>query len=193
MDWREFVASIVDSLAWPAGIAVIVLLLRRQIGALLEGRVKSLQAGPVALEFWEEQVAEVGVAIASGETPPSPELDPEIQRIAELADQTPVVAVRQAFGLVQRRLHEIGNAAGITMPTQMPVAQVAGSLRDMGHITARSEDAIRGLSIMHKLAARDDGSGLAVTVEQAREFVVLVQVLVYALSPVAPQSPRDAS
>ncbi len=181
MDWREFIASIVGSLAWPASIAIIVLLLRRQLAAVLEGRLKSLKAGPVAIEFWAEQVAEVGVAIASGETPPSPQLDAELERIAGLVDQTPVVAVRQAFGLVERRLRVIADASGTTVPAEMSGAALAAMLQQMGLISEANLDAVRGLATLVNLASRDT-AGTSITVERARDFMVLAQAVLYALS-----------
>jgi len=46
-----FVASLVHSLAWPAGIVVVVIVLRRPIGVVLGRGVRRLRAGPVEVEF----------------------------------------------------------------------------------------------------------------------------------------------
>jgi uncharacterized phage-associated protein len=51
MSWREFVASLVSSLAWPLSLATIAWLLRRQLAALLDGPVKRWKAGPVEIEY----------------------------------------------------------------------------------------------------------------------------------------------
>ena len=47
MDWREFVASIVGSLAWPLAVVILVLVLRGPLTAIL-GRspLSSLKVGP---------------------------------------------------------------------------------------------------------------------------------------------------
>ena len=55
MDWKELVASLVSSLAWPAAIMVLVVVLRKQLAAgvgRLIDRVwlSKLKAGPSGLE-----------------------------------------------------------------------------------------------------------------------------------------------
>lgn len=193
MDWREFVASIVGSLAWPVSVAVVVLLLRRQIRALLEGRIKSLRAGPVLVEFWEEKVVEVGASIALGEvaaagppgTPSRPETQPSgeeawLEHAAALAEKVPVVAVIDSFRLVLARLEEIAVAAGL--PDMLPATVYADMLQREGLITAAQESAIRGLVVLRRVAGNDDGSGLAVTVEQARDFVQLARGVLRSLA-----------
>ena len=53
-----FIASLVHSLAWPAAIAVAVIVLRRPIGVALGRGVRRLRAGPVEVEF-DQELAEV--------------------------------------------------------------------------------------------------------------------------------------
>jgi hypothetical protein len=45
--WLAFVASLVRSLAWPAGVLAVVIVLRRPIGVVLGQGVRRLRAGPV--------------------------------------------------------------------------------------------------------------------------------------------------
>lgn len=68
MAWREFVASVVDSLAWPASAVVIVALLRRQLAALLQSPLSRLRAGPVELERVRE-AEKVGENVAALKCP----------------------------------------------------------------------------------------------------------------------------
>jgi hypothetical protein len=53
-----FIASLVHSLAWPAAIAVAVIVSRRPIGGALGRGVRRLRAGPVEVEF-DQELAEV--------------------------------------------------------------------------------------------------------------------------------------
>ena len=53
-----FIASLVHSLAWPAAIAVAVIVLRRRIGGALGRGVRRARAGPVEAESGQE-LAEV--------------------------------------------------------------------------------------------------------------------------------------
>lgn len=179
-------ASLVGSIAWPASIAVTVLVLRRQIAALVEGPVKRWKAGPVEVEYWEAKVAAVEHAIVRAEPARSGvgsiELDADIERAVGLADQVPVVAVGNAFALVERRLREIAAQGGEQPPSAMPTLALANALNQRGLITTESESAIRGLTSLRNLAVQDDGRGRSVTPTKAREYVVLVQAVLYALS-----------
>ena len=53
-----FIASLVHSLAWPAAIAVAVIVSRRPLGGALGRGVRRLRAGPVEAESGQE-LAEV--------------------------------------------------------------------------------------------------------------------------------------
>jgi len=66
--WQAFVASLVHSLAWPAGVVAVVVVLRKHIEVALSRGVRRLTAGPVEVEFDQIQ-AEVREELAR-----SPEL-----------------------------------------------------------------------------------------------------------------------
>jgi hypothetical protein len=180
VDWREFVASLVGSLAWPLALTVVAALFRPQLAALLAGPLKSLKAGPVSLE-WGEHLAEVGVAIASGEAHSSPQLEEELARIAQLVEKTPVVAVRRAFGLIESRLRAIADANDQAVPSELEGSGLAVALYQKGLISAANVDAVRGLATLVNLASRDV-VGTSISVVRARDFMVLAQAVLYGLS-----------
>jgi hypothetical protein len=66
--WQAFVASLVHSLAWPAGVVAVVVVLRKHIGVALGRGLRRVKAGPVEVEFDQVQ-AQVQVDLAR-----SPEL-----------------------------------------------------------------------------------------------------------------------
>ena len=185
MNWREFVASLVDSLAWPAGLAMIAWLFRRQLGALIEGPVKRWRAGPVEVEYWEA-AAEVAQAVVMADWPTGGERDAELQRAAQLAEHAPVVAVGQAYAVVGERLREFGRALGDEGAGSVSTLELARSLQEHGRITDATLFAIEGLTALRRRAVHDDGSGLSVTVKQARDYVTLVQGVLYALDRDSP-------
>lgn len=188
--WRDFIASVVDSLAWPMSIAFVVLLLRTQIGALLEAPVKRWKAGPVEVEYWEKAVEVAGaVAVAVDGLPPPVEISAEVERTRRLAETVPTVAVVKAFGIVERRLREMAGTDGGEVPEELAAPALASGLRQRGLITPESDSAVRGLAALRNLAAHDDGSGLAVSVAKAREYLTLVDGVLYALSR-APSKPE---
>jgi hypothetical protein len=185
MGWREFVASLVDSLAWPAAVAVVAWLFRRQLGALIEGPVKRWKAGPVEVEYWETAV-EVAEAVVTAEWPSGSELDAELQDAARLAEWVPTVAVAKAFGVVGERLRLFAEAHGDEGAGSVSALELARSLEQQGLVNAQTLQAVEGLWALRRIAMHDDGSGLSISVKQAREFVTLAQGVVYGLD----RSPR---
>lgn len=71
----------------------------------------------------------------------------------------------------------------------MSAPTLATALHQRALITVESESAIRGLATLRNLTAHNDGSGLGVSVEKAREYVSLAEGVLYALSrpPSQPQ------
>ncbi len=68
MNWQAFVASLVQSLAWPAGVLAVVIVLHKPIGVALGRGIRRVKAGSVEVEFDQLQ-AEVREELAR-----SPEL-----------------------------------------------------------------------------------------------------------------------
>lgn len=177
MDWREFIASLVDSLAWPVAVTVVAALFRRQIAGLLEGPVKRWKAGPVEVEFWERTAVEVAQSVTIA-APRSDEDDPEIARLMALADTAPNAAILESFILIERELHELANTHGVTLPRNAPAATVANQVADFGFITEQTATAVRGLSTIRNLAAHGEARE---TPGRAREFVVMTQGVLFAI------------
>lgn len=185
MSWREFVASLVSSLAWPLSVATIAWLLRRQLAALLDGPVKRWKAGPVEIEYWAEETADVAESVdvldavkASRAEPP----DDELARLAELAERTPALAVIQGYRLVEREVRRIGAENDIEGAKNAPLNKLLATEVDAGLITPETLNAVRGLTALRNLAAHGPAPETTTTVERAREYVVLVQAVLFALS-----------
>jgi hypothetical protein len=64
VDWREFIASVIDSLAWPAAAAIVAWLLRDQLRQLLAAPIRRLKAEPLEVE-WDHEAAEVVESLAA--------------------------------------------------------------------------------------------------------------------------------
>lgn len=192
MSWREFVASVVGSLAWPSAAALAVLLLRKELRGLLGGPLTRLKAGPVEAE-WDRGLGEVTSALGRYEGPGAAHSQDEtapglsaadildIARAQRMAEKIPVVAVGKAYGLVERRLKELLNNRGI-VATGGLFAYLDPLIRD-GTIDSRTADAIAGLLSLRQKASHDDGSGLSVTPGQAAEYVAAVGAVLERLAP----------
>jgi len=182
VSWREFVASLVGSLAWPASATFIVWVFREQIAALFAGPVKRWKAGPVEMEYWAQEAAEVFEQVGILDAVAAGQQDDEIAQLAELAEKTPVVAVMAGFRLVERELRKIGQMGGIEGADHIPVSKLLVAAARQGLITQESVAAVRGLMTLRNVVTHDDGSGTSVTSARAQEYVVLVQGVLFALS-----------
>lgn len=85
MDTKQFIASLVSSLAWPAAVVAVAFLFRKQLATLLtSGPLKRLKAGPFELELdriaavVEERVeaGEPGLPEPTGATGPTGPAEP---------------------------------------------------------------------------------------------------------------------
>lgn len=192
MGWKEFVASLVSSLAWPVSAATVVWLMRRQLAALLDGPIKRWKAGPVEVEYWTRETAEVadsvGVldAVTAGRTE---EPDDELARLAELAEKTPVLAVLEGYRLVEREVRRIGQEGSIDGADKAPLSKLLATEVEAGLVPQETLNAVRGLTALRNLAAHGPAAETTTTVERAREYVVLVQAVLFALS--RPPRPSD--
>jgi hypothetical protein len=109
-------------------------------------------------------------------------LDAELDNLERLAEQTPAIAIGQAFAVVERELRHAMEQRGLDSPaddrrprTLIKAAYVAGA------ITKEAGEALHGLVELRDLAASDP-SGTRVTPEKAAEYVTLVRAVLYALS-----------
>lgn len=98
MGWKQFIASIISSLAWPIAAVAIVVIFKDQLRHILS-QIKKIGAAGVNVEL-SDQVKEVQkagevVELEQGEVPAQViALDPEL---INLAQSFPEAAVLQAF------------------------------------------------------------------------------------------------
>jgi hypothetical protein len=112
MDWLEFLASVIGSLAWPAAIAFIVYLLREPIRKVIPGLRKFGFAGLEA-EFGE-RVQEAAVMAASTQT--LADVTPGTALVTELGPEiatAPRAAVIEAWLAVERELEALAERVDI--------------------------------------------------------------------------------
>ena len=184
MSWQELAASLVDSLAWPVSIAIVVIVLRKQLTAMLDVPMKRVKAGPFELEMQEtaRDVVEAVVQAEPLELRPASEYDEQIAYAAQLANTVPVVAVRHAWSLVDRRLREIAAEGGVPAPPDLSPLVLTRALVQRNLISSESKHAIDGLALLYETARHDDGRGRSVSAEQAGDYVQYVRGVLYALS-----------
>jgi hypothetical protein len=174
-----FIASLVHSLAWPAAVAVAVIVLRRPIGAALGRGVRRLRAGPVEVEF-DQELAEVREELRR-----SPELTAEPsalgnlgEELARLAELSPRAAVLEAYIRIEVRLTELLADTGMDVP-RLTGRQLARLARNQGLISDETLAAIDGLSVLRNLAAHTPADDIGA--KRARDYLALADAVLYAM------------
>src|SRR5437660_1641891 len=108
MDWKQFSASVISSLAWPIALVAVVLIFRERLENLLK-QVKKIGAGGVNLEL-SEQVAAVrdaGEVVEAEQNVPPPDINSLDPTIVQLAKAYPDVALVQVFKELEKTILEI--------------------------------------------------------------------------------------
>jgi len=181
MSWRDFIASLVGSLAWPTVIGMCVAIFRKQLRALLQGPIKRLKAGPFEFENeWERATVQVGSSVptraalahlrATG--------DDDLDDVLELAQKAPVPAILAAYDGVQETVRSLGAVAGIEGAQSASVPTLAAELGRRGLIDDKTEAALSGLVTLRNLAAH----GPPTEGRRASEYIVMSEAVMYALS-----------
>lgn len=188
MGWREFIASLVGSLAWPVAVVVLVALLRSQVGGLFAGTLQRLKVGPGGAELeWarverKAAVAAVGsIAEISSSGLDDAAIEAELDAIEPLIETMPAVAVRQSFAVLERALRRIVEERQLELPYENP--DVNGLIRAAYHGRVISKDtgnALRGLVELRDLT-ENDPAGTRTTPGKARDFLALTRSVLYAL------------
>jgi hypothetical protein len=182
VNWLAFVASLVRSLAWPAGIIVVVIVLRQPIGAAFSRGVRRLRAGPVEVEF-DQELAEVREELSR-----SPELtatEPQVlsaslaEELARLTEVSPRSAVLEAFARIEARLAALLDSADGEPHRTAGGRALARRARDQGLISDETLTAVEGLSVLRNLAAHSPTDEIGA--ERARDYLALADAVLFAL------------
>lgn len=179
MSTTEFIASLVDSLAWPVAAAIVFLAFRRRLFEWLKERPQRLKAGPIELE-WDKAIARIEVDLDG--VGAAPAARPEVERmvssdLAGLAIDHPEAAVLEAHRRVEVVLIELLQGAGVQPPSR-GAAGLARIARDKGLINAETQRAIDGVSVLRNLTAHGREN---VTAAQAVDYLHLVDAVLFAL------------
>src|SRR5574344_764540 len=104
MDWKTFIAQIINSIAWPLVVVFIVYQLKDRLAELLP-RLKKLKHKDTELEF-AEKLNELAIdSEATKETTPAIERKPEINEqfnfLLKLAEISPRSAVLESYRVLE--------------------------------------------------------------------------------------------
>lgn len=190
MSTLEFLASIVDSIAWPAAVLVVIVVFRRPLRAMLAGDIKRWKAGPSGLEveYWNSRLEAARLELETE----SPQLelktadesvpgDGGLEDLRELAALSPRSAVLESFVRIERALSEVLDSAQSPPPPGpsggLRLARYAGALKLISPATV---DSVEGMSVLRNLAAH--GADENLDSKRALEYVDLAEATLYAMA-----------
>jgi hypothetical protein len=168
MDWLQFLASVIGSLAWPAAIVLIVLLLRRELVQILR-RLRRLKYSDAEAEFGEK-LEEVEEDIAELPVPPKlpPKKEFRDQYIDDLDRFSNNSAVFVSWLEVESAILNLARAAKL-LETNMPAPRAAQLLLKRELIDPATYRAIRELLELRNIAVHPNDARI-VSKDEADRF-----------------------
>lgn len=187
----ELIVQLAQAGAWPVVTLLIVLILRKPIRELLTTRPLSrLKAGPLEVE-WDRLSSEVAAEIEP--TPPATQPGDLSDQLSEEVDIDPTAAVLAAHVQVDRTLRELLVGANVSTEEVRRAGSTVGIARLARRhelISEQSLQAVEGVTVMRNLTAHGKQR---VTREQAADYLLLVDALLYALRTGTPPSDGASS
>lgn len=171
MDWLQFFASAIASLALPGALVISVLLLRSELIRLLR-RVRRLKYGDAEAEFGEK-LEEVEEDIAGLPTPAAPFHENELRRhkSANFEKFSNNSAVFISWLEVKSAILNLARSAKL-LESNMPASRAAQFLLKNELIDHATYRAIRELQELRNIAVHPNDARL-VTDEEAKRFGML--------------------
>jgi len=186
MDFLTFMATIIESLAWPASLLVALFMLRMPIGELLPG-LRRLKYKDLEVDFGKElEKIEAVMDMVEEKTRPNGELPVEVppeplpktraKLLEKLAEISPNAAILESWRNVDRTLDIYFSSRGIERPRSGQA--ILGHLDYDPNFPPQLVSAYQELRVLRNRAAHDQEN---LTAEHAREFSVLADRLTFAL------------
>jgi hypothetical protein len=139
MDWKQFFASVIGSLAWPAVVGFLLFLLRDELPRLIR-RIKAATVAGNSVEFGE--ALEKGRVEADALVSEHPNIDRQPVYFLDkdkldLAQKFPEAAILDAYREVEQLLLEIRGQ--LDLPPRTNLRSVVRRLVELGYIEAETE------------------------------------------------------
>lgn len=171
MDWKQFFASVIASVAWPTVVGLLLYLLRRQLGGLA-GRLNELSL-PGGLKASFSKDLEVGRAIADSiphepEAAAAPEAVQEIDTVTKVAIDSPPGAIILSFLEVEKKLRNV--AVKLGKPYWSDQRKLMRELVQRGLIDPETEPLFVSLRNARNSAAHGD-ENVGPSTKQALEYI----------------------
>ncbi len=187
MNAFEFIASVVDSLAYPAAIIIVVLALRAPIGKLLP-ELKRFRYGKVEIDFGQEvrkledRARTVGLRLPERPVPARMEFRESAQIIDDavrLAAEFPEPAVGLAWTAVEHEMTQAAARLDLAPDDRRfkaPVRTIA-LLHERGYLDDDTRGLLDRMRNLRNAAVHLAGGAVRITPDEAREFIALSEAV----------------
>lgn len=160
MTWLQFIASLIDSVTWPAAIAVAVFFLRKPIIALIPN-LRTLKYKGLEVNFGEklerlEQELKDEPPLAQIE-PPSDRQTFSDERFESLLEISPNAAILEAWNDIEQALRELAEAKNIDEHRGQSILYLSRVLRSREIISSRLAGMLDELRLLRNAAAHPTG------------------------------------
>jgi len=192
MDWKQFIASLASSLAWPAVAAVFLFLFRSELARVVQ-RLAHLKYKDLEMDFenvkreaqeLHEEVAREAPALKS---PAYASLEDQILDAVERAPSTAILlawsALETAIASAVARL-----AISPEAPSYRSPMHNIDMLSKYGGLSKRHQDLLLELRTLRNKVAHDPDSMLSITKEQALSYATAAFDLIQYLERLSRKS-----
>jgi hypothetical protein len=189
MDGLTFIAQIIESLAWPLAIVIVVLILRSPLSQVILG-LKRLKYQDLELDF-EKEIAKLERAVEEAtepleadtkQLPPAPgenvikveTVDNSIEEVAALSPKSGIIL---AWNLVEKELQSaiMRLAISADYPPYLSAMRNIELLKEQGLITDLVYDLLNGLRRLRNEVIHDRPAQSTLTVDDAFDYLRIVQ------------------
>lgn len=170
MDGYQFIAALVESMAWPAAILGSVFMFRQKLIELLprlQFKFKDLEAN-FRLDQAEKDAAALPPPPLTPETLPTPEEKSRFEQIAEISPRAAMLEVRTD---VEEAVRTLADSAGLLTPRVQSTLGLTRLLRSKEIIDHQTSALLDDLRVVGNNAAHDAQAQFSI--EDAKRFRAL--------------------
>jgi hypothetical protein len=192
MDWKQFAASVVGSLAWPVAVVVIVFIFKDRI-RLLIGHIRKIGAGGVNVELSEkvEEAIDAGKVVQVEKGIAAPDIAGLDPTLLQLTKSFPEAALIQSFKELEALILRIRER----MPDGRPyrnLYEVLKALEKLEFIPASATALFQSLREARNAAAHGKGEEELSSTE-AIDLIRQIKLLQSVLTPVLDRLPQKST
>ncbi len=178
----DFFASIIDSLAWPIVILIIILIFRAHLISALKN-LKSVKYGDAEATF-ERELAEATFTAQALETPEietAKENTARINELIEMASTSPTGAIIEAWKDIEKAARDVVEKSGLPLAStpSRPYFNLQNFLSDHNLLPKAEIDTFRELRMIRNRAAHSNDFDISSDI--ARRYINLADRLIDAI------------